>query len=1502
MDRIKRHILKVLVACSAFVLLLSLTALVVLNSGVLDRMAKDQAIALFNEKLFGRLELQELHLQFPNKVTLVNPRVYGPGETTPALQASTVSLKFNFLTLLQPEIKRIYLRRLTADSLKARIVTRKNGKLNLELIFKSRDPDTTKTHLEHFFCKNIRIINSSLSYNGTVSNPGSQPLAVNNINGELSKFTVKKKLFIGTLDKLQLNIPSLQFSLRQTSGQFFFSETRSEILALKAVSNKSSAELSATIDHFNIFSLRQLQKQLAISRSFLTVEKLALHSDDLRILSPRVALPPGLYTLKGNARGKKDDIEILDGQLTHLNSKIAIKGELLNLSNRKAFGYRLTCDSSRIAAPFVESLLKGSSYKDLASKTGNITVFGHAQGSLTAMKTDVTTLSSLGEASLRAEASRKTPEQLIGKGTFVLKGFKPHKLLATNSVENTLLNASGSFEGRADNNKINQLTLDVKLANSYWRNQPLNVGTVAIKYDKALLNTSLSLKNKLTTFTLDGAIDFADKTPRYHASGKTGGLDLSGILRSNTFKTDLNGVFSVQGSGFDPKNLNVAAVMLFSPSSIDGFQLKDRSKAAFEITQSSGSTRTSLSSDFLDVLADGDCSLEELIALGRIAGSGISREVAAQNIWQTTSPAQAAASNSLTKPFTVNYRITVKDIAPVAMLFPLHGLTLQGSAEGRAIYRKGDCSITSSLNLGRLQPGNDLLLENLSMKADLECSGRGTQKASINGRASAVTVAGNKTGTTLFSGLYTPSRLDGTIDLVMPDAAENFSTKFSATRDGSSYNLLFNHLFIKDASGMWKTAENTRVMLSRTSARFNRFTISKGSQQAVLDGELSNSMPGSFQCALSNIQLDELKRFAMNSSLDKLSGTINASLALSGNPGAKTTTIKISGKEIRYDKFEIGSLQWNALHSGHLLRFDMRSSAPSMNTIEGKGTIPFVLNFYPLQLKIAESEPISASLKSDNLSAESLAYLLPFIESAEGVIPTTLKIEGKTPKPDIYLTTNLRDTKIKLEPTQVSYVFNGELYVTPSNIELRNISVTDNLNGTGKINGVVKLDKLQPTGLDLGGRFSNLLLFNKKDRQDETSFGTITGTTNNLRILGTLSEPIAEGELRINAADYSLYRTGSNENAKYIGINKFISFAPRYPSRNTPSLEALHKPTKQHEFYHSLIDILQIKNLRLSSAEPLKYTVIFDRIRGEQLETSINNLSLIINKSDQQYRLFGSVNVVGGKYKFSNTNFDLQDGGKITWNNVDIRSAVMENLYGSKYVSATNQQTSEKDNVKLLLAITGTLNEPLVTMGYYLNEQSQPYASSNLIGGKSSQIDPNAELNVISMLLSKQWYARPGSTAQVSNIAVTSVGMSAGSGLLSSQFSKVIQDIAGLESFNVNVGMDKRGALSGLDLYVALSVPGTDGKVRFIGSGSAPTLKDSPLSNYYGTEQKVEYRITPKVSIEAYRSYGLNANGTSSSNLQAPSEIWGASISYKERFQTWEQFWKRIVPSSDKNK
>ncbi len=1513
MERLKHYSIKLLTACLACALLLSLTSLIVLNSGLLDRFAKERVLALFNEKFYGRLALQELHLQFPNNITLINPRIYAPGETTAALEAERISLKCNMLSLLQPDIRKLYFRRLTAEKLNARIVEESDGKLNLELIFRSRDPDSTKAPLDHFFCKALQVHNSQLSFATKRGRPGNWPTGAKNIDVELSSCTVKKNFLRGTIEKLRFELPEKRFFVRQVSGNFLFSESRSELLALKIAANNSRAELSATVDHFNIFS-RQRGRELARATSFLNVQELALQGDDLKLFYPSLVAPPGIYTLKGDAKGKKDDVTLIGLLLQYHKSKIALKGELLNLLDSNAFAYDLQCDSSKIAGTFADFFLKESPLKEIASKSGDITFFGKAKGSLKAVKGAVTTHSLLGEISVDGEASGADARQVACKGSFVVKGGKPHLFMMTENGQ-SLLNASGSFEGRGESNEVSHLLLDMKLADSFWQNQPVKEGSLTVRYDDRLLNTSLFLQNNVTSLTLDGEIDWKERVARYRASGKTAAFDLSKVLGSKVVATDLNGVFAVQGAGFDPRMLNLAASIQFSPSAINGFPLKDRSKVAVEIVQSATASRASIKSDFLDLSAEGNYTFEELIALSKLAASAFGREVAAQNIWLSAPPAASVpATGVLKQPFTLTYRIAAKDISPLALFFPLQGISLKGSAEGSAMYRDGQCSLGASINLGKLSVRKDFSADNLALKGDVVCSSSGVPRASVTGRASAMRVAGKEAGETVFSGSYTPSHLEGTVNLAVADPAERLSATFTAIKAEAGYDLLFEHLSMTDSSGLWLAEKNSRLFLGKNAARFNRFTLAKGVQQAVLHGELSDTQAGTFQCTLSNIELNELKRFSLTPSLNKLAGTINGSLTVSGNPDSKSTSLRVSGKNIRFDEIVIGTLQANALQSGSQLRFELHSSPagpdkgtknapPLMNTIDGSGTIPLALGYYPLNFRMVEQERISATFRSDNLSAQFLRYVLPFFESAEGIIPTRLTVEGKMPNPDIYLTTHLQNTSIKIEPTQVSYRLNGNLSVTPTAVELHDITVNDNSNGEGVISGVVRLDRLKPTELDLTGKFNRLLLFNKKDKEDETSFGTITGSTRTIQLHGTLSEPLIEGELRIDAADFSLYRSGANESTKYVGIDRFIEFIPRYPSQSSPETEKRGVAAPPVEFYHSLIDILQIKNLKLSSSEPLKLTVIFDRLRGEQLESTSNNLSLMVNKSNQKYQLFGSVNVIGGKYKFSNSNFDLQDGGKISWNSVDIRSGVMNNLYGSKLISVSSKQNGDRDNVKLLLAITGTLNTPQVAMGYYLNEQAQPFASVNMIGGQSSQIDSNAELNVISLLLYKQWYIRPGSNGTNSALGVSSVGLSAGTGILSSRISRLIQNVGGLESFNLNVGMDKRGALSGLDLYFALNVPGTGGKVRFIGTGTSPGSGEASTANsYYGTAQKIEYRVTPKVYLEASRSYGQSGSAMSSANLQKPADTWGVSISYKERFQTWDKFWKHLFPSSDKTR
>jgi hypothetical protein len=1511
-EKSKKVFIGFLALLSAGVLLLSIVAAIVLNSGFLDRFAKDLAVKLFNEEFYGHLELQKVKLNFPNKVTILSPRIYEPDEDLPALSADKVTLRFNFLTILKPKIDKLSFRKIKVDSLLINVIERENGKRNIDLIFTSRKPDSTDAPIESFFSKVVTLRNSSLNYSRTLPNETPLALTVQNISLYLNslRLKIKKKEFGGTIEALALDIPQHSFRLKQGSGQFFVSEKRADIIALKATSDKSNAELSLSLDKFNIFDPDQ-KKLLLAGKSFLDIQALNIHTRDLNMIYPDIALPEGVYSLKGDARSQSNTIEIIKGVLAHNKSHLAVKGKLLNVQNKNAFGYQLEIDSSKIDPDFFQAFFSDKNQKELIARIGAISFIGKAHGNLKELSTDVHILTKAGNASIKGEAAGEPGKQIKGKGAFSLEKTLPHLFTGTTTAK-SMLNATGNFDGIVNGSELAELHIESDLKDSFWQQQALKQGTLSLDYSRELVRAKAILQNGMESIDVSGQISWKGGSADYQAEGKVARLNLAKSLASNDFVTDLNGVFALKGSGFDPASLNAALTARFSPSSINNFRLRDKSELSAAVEQHAASSTVTLKSDFLDLAVQGNQSFKELLGAIELAGSGISGEIRTQSLWSSR-PAgpRSDAFLSLKKPFTVSYRILVKDMEPLSPLLPFRDLALQGSADGQFFYENGRCALTSSLDLGSLVYGKAVALKKLSATAAMECSGNGIPKAAIKGKAASLVFSGQTSNNLVFDATYSTGRLTASIDAGRFENDREFSTAFSLQRTGSAYDLGFTKLAIGKGKNRWQTQGGSHIKIEKMAVQFNRFTIANGNQHLVLNGELSNSRPGSFQCNLSHLDLAALGELSEKRLPSGMSGTIDASLTISGNPNTKTSTLSINGKSVGFDKIPLGNVQSNIRHAGNKLSFDYKSfitepvnkgnTTPSVNTIAGSGTMPLVLAYYPFELRIPQEQKIQASFRSDNLSARFLKVVLPFVEDAAGIMPTTLTVEGTTSRPEIYLLSRLRDTQIKLEATQVTYLLNGDIQVTPRQLELRDLRIADLQNGTGSLNGLLKIENLKPKTITLGANLSKLLLFHKKDTRDEKPFGTIIGSTRNLLLNGDISSPVVEGDITINSADFTMYRPGANESAKYIGVEKFIEFVPRYPSQQSMVAQT-DLDSDPVGFNYSLIDILQLKDLKIRSAEQLKFRVIFDRTRGEELEAAISGMQLMVNKSQQRYRLFGSVALSDGKYRFSNTNFDLEDGGKIVWNNVGIHEGIMQNLYGTKYISALSPETGDRDNVKLLLAISGTINEPNVEMGYYLNDQMQPFSSKNLIGGKPSQIDPNAELNVISMLLTSQWYAPQGSSGLSKNLAVSSVGLSTGSGLISSQLSRLVQNVAGFESFNVNLGMNSKGEISGIDLYMAVNVPGTNGKVRIIGEGSSHDVKNKPLFNYYGTSQKVEYRVSPKVYIEAYRSYGQTENEAANTNLQSPTETWGASISYRERFHTWDSFWKRIIPSSNKKK
>lgn len=1493
MERVKKYILGIAVSISALILILAVIVAIILNSGSLDLMAKNRLIGFFNSEFQGKLNIEEVNLQFPSTIILHQTQLYRENSETPDFTAEKVTLNLNFLRLLS-NFSSITIRSLKTDSFFIHLERYPDGSTNIERIFtprKEQDPDTPG--LERFLCNNIDLTNGSAEYLD-FQNKEADPelLTIADISFTGQKIRYSPENFSGIVRNIGFQLPQKNFTLRKGSAKLSVTNKRLEILDLKSKTGKSSTELSLGLYEFNVFSQENPDRH-SNSPAMLNLKAGSIHTDELSIFFPDLALPPGIYTVSGKAEGQLRKIDIRNAVIAHKNSLLRLQGELLNLNQPDFLGFRLETDSSRISGDFLQTAITDTTIKNLAEPAGDLMISGYGQGNLKEFITDLSIETESGNMLLSLRADTPDDAETGYSGKFTLRDIALHRFLTPDSSSVSGINCTGSFSGTGVSPHPAEASLSIDLQNSYWQEQMLSGGTLDLQYRDDILSTAVKIAGESMNVALKGSIDWTKAVPVYEGKGSAANLDLSKFLRSDGISSNLNFSMLFRGEHFDPEKLNGTISARFSPSTINDYSLKEGSELSLGIVQKSPTSSIVLKSDFLDFNAEGLYTFREFLSGIQLTANSAAREAAKNNIW-AASPQPPPFAENIEKNFSADYTLTIRDISPLAVFLPVKGYKLSGKATGKSYRSNGSFHLTSSIRIDRLSKEQGFSIDNATLGVDATYNSEGIVSASIDADASALEAEKQSIEQLSLTAAYDKSGLQAGLRLRIPEIERSLTTDIRAARSNSLYTVSISDLSITGDDGAWSLKKDSRIDIGRNFTRLYDLTLRKDKQVISCDGLLSNEVSGLFACSIENLDMQELGIFFPESGMQ---GSLSSTLRVNGFPGAKTATLKITGRELVYDDVVIGNLNLSALHKGERLRADFSTGSTMqgpLNDITGTASIPLRVNWFPLKYSIPDNKPVSASASADHLSAEILEVLLPFFETAEGTIPAKLVVKGKTPDPEIYFSTELKDTEITVTPTETVYLLSGSIVITPKKADFKDIQIKDARGGTGRISGSATLENLEASTIDLTASFENLLLFNKQDKKDETSFGTITGTSDRIRYYGDTAQPVLTGNLLITNADFTLYRTGSNESAKYVGAERFITFVPRYPEKIDPDQpENPGKPVNP-EFYYTLIDIITIKDLRLTSAVPLQYSMIFDRTRGEKLEATLQNLSLNVNKNQQNYRLFGAVNISSGTYRFSNSNFDLEDGGRIVWNNVEIRDGVMLNLFGRKYVNASNAQTGESDNVRLLLAIQGTLNNPDVQMGYYLNDDSQPYSSQNMIGTQSSKIDPNAEPNVVSLLLTKQWYIRPGSQGGLGDIPFSSLGISAGTGLLSSQISQFVEKATGFESFNVNVGVDEEGSLSGLEFSFAFLVPLTEGKVRFIGTGSSPDIGKTALFNYYGNSQRLEYRISQKLFLEAYRSYGLFGNDVTTTNLLEPKETYGLSLSYRERFYSWEQFWDRI--------
>jgi hypothetical protein len=1494
LEKLKTYLLGTALALSGLILFLAVTLFIALNSGKLDSFVKQRLTEAFNTEFRSRLEIRSLDLQFPSTIVLYDAALFRAEQEIPDMTASRIDLDMNFLGLMTSELSRLTVRSLRIDTPAMNVWLQENGSTSLEDLFMpaSEEQPENQAALERLFIGSLSIANGSLSVFST-DHDKKAPVRITRLTSHIKKLLYAPDVLAAGIERLSLEIPDSNVVLHEASGRFLFSDNQSSVLNLRIRTGNSALDGSFSIRDFNVLR-PDTWAEHSSSRIVASVENGEIHTSDLELFWPLQPFRPGTFVLKGRAEGELREVSLRQFILGHKNSLITLDGTLLNLNQPEYLAFRLNSSGSVLSRDLAREFVEDSALAGYLDAIGDIAVTGSIEGDLKEFFSDLDISTAAGTGTLALTMSLPDNSLPSAEALFSLEDFEIYRFTPEDEAAAGILNASGSMQARGDFTRPEQFSLALNIENSFWKEQEIDRGSIAIDYRDNLLEASVELGEKRSRLSLSGNIDWTGNEPLYSAEADLKNIDLSKFTGREEASSDLNCVVTLRGRSFDPDILSAMIKADFERSRINTYDIVPGETVVAEIRRNGKRSTLTIRSSALDFTAEGTYTFRNFSDGLDATLSAFVSEIRRNNVWDRSRLYTSGAT--VPEAFSAEYRIDIRDISPLAVFLPVQEYKFSGSATGTSSSGNGRMELTGTMEIDEFSKQDELAVRNATLRLDMS-----NTAASVIGAELAFNSASLEAPDRTLAGIdlrasWANRALDLKLEFQDTLLDQKFSADLNAQRKGDLVELTLNRFRFGTEEEAWTAAPASRADFSADFTRLYDIRLRKNKQSITCGGTLSTSQAGTFSCRVVNLDAAELKALWPSSSL---SGILTSSIDVTGPPGTKRTNIELNGREIAIEDIRVGSLRLMLEHTGRQLACSFQSSLPlangtTINDISGKGSVPLELTYDPFNLNVPDNLPVSISCSSDNLSAEFLELLLPFFRTAEGTIPAELTVRGRTPEPEIFLSTRLDDTAITVEPTEASYRLSGAIDITPEKARIGRMTVVDSLGGKGVISGTAALRELEVTAVDLKASFDRLILFDKPDRRDDSSYGIIKGTSSSVSFAGPVDKPVLSGSLTIDEADFTLYSTAANESSKYVGVEQFIEFVPRFPKEEETAGDGNGPVAEDPEFSYSLLDIVEIRDVRLRGAPDLRYSMIFDRIRGEKLETTLQNLSLVVNKRQQNYELFGSVDVSAGKYYFSNTSFDLDSGGRIVWNNVDIREGVMENLSGRKYVTVTDNETGETDNVRLLIAIEGTLNLPDVQMGYYLNDETQPFASGTTIGSQSSKIDPNAELNTISLLLSKQWYIRPGSKAAGGGLSFSSVGISTGTGLISSQLSRLVQEASGLESFNLNVAVDDEGEFSGLEFSFALVVPGTEGKMRFLGTGFSSSARETELFNYYGNSQRLEYRITPKLFFEAYRSYGLFGNDVTTTNLLEPEETYGISLSYRERFYSWKEFWESI--------
>ena len=476
------------------------------------------------------------------------------------------------------------------------------------------------------------------------------------------------------------------------------------------------------------------------------------------------------------------------------------------------------------------------------------------------------------------------------------------------------------------------------------------------------------------------------------------------------------------------------------------------------------------------------------------------------------------------------------------------------------------------------------------------------------------------------------------------------------------------------------------VFFNKKRITVRNFLMEGEDQYMKVDGIISDNPDESFTIDLNNFDMSLANLFLKDPvTLDgRLTGNAKASSLL----GDYEISADLAADSVLLSGNLVGDLAVNATweEQAEKIGFSLVNMLADKKVIDITGDMN------------TKDRTMAATAVIDSLRA---VILTPFLSSVMSDLAGSLSMKADVTGPLDKLEINSKDGHLndfegKIIYTQVRYGVNGDFELSPSGVVIRQASVTDGLNGSGRISGGVNFDHFKDIKLDVRMRVRDMLALNTGAGDNSTFYGNAVASNGDISITGSTSDI----NLNINAT------TGpSSLRIPLASITTSTQSILTFINNETPvlssydSLLLLHNANKEKDKAKGNFGV----NLRLRATNDAEINLDIDRTSGNTLKAKGTG-DININVFNEQFDIKGSYGVDEGSFNYkllglTNKVFSINKGGSVNFNgdvmNTDLDVTAEYDTKASISPLLTDSiSTSARKNVKCMLDVSGKLSNP----------------------------------------------------------------------------------------------------------------------------------------------------------------------------------------------------------------